>query len=240
MIENKLLSSLPKDERERLQPYLHAVSMNYKQLLIEYDQPIGAVWFPHDAITSTVVDTVDGSRIEVGLMGYDGMVGLSLLFGVQRSNTTVLVQIPGQGTTMSARHFAEHVVRPGGPLKDLLLVYVQSFMAMMAQTAACNSLHQLQARMCRWILMVHDRVERAEFPLTQDFLAIMLGVHRPGVTLVAGKLQEAGVIRYTRGSITIVDRQKLEQGSCECYSFIKEQTERIFSDQWRYSVISGD
>lgn len=233
MIENKLLTSLPKDERERLQPYLQPVAMQHKQPLIDYDQPIEAVWFPHDAVTSTVVDTTEGIRIEVGLTGYDGMVGLSLLFGVQRSNTTVFVQIPGQGTRMSSKDFQEHVVKPGGPLKDLLLVYVQSFMAMMAQAGACNSLHDVHERMCRWILMVHDRAQKDEFPLTQEFLAIMLGVRRASVTVAAGRLQEAGIIRYTRGSITVMNRQRLEESCCECYVFIKDQTDRIFGDQWR-------
>jgi len=227
-VENRLLAAIPEPERERLKPYLELVFLEFNQVLVEFDQPISYVYFPQTTITSTVVQTPDGEMIEVGLMGTEGVVGLSLLYGVERSNATVIVQNPGQAIRMKAVDFRRHVTQRGGPFLELLLRYANYFNVMVQHHAACNAAHPLEGRMCRWILLTHDRVESDQFPLTQDFLALMLGVRRPTVSDVARKLKGEGLINYTRGTITVTHRQGLESRSCECYQLIKEQIEHTF------------
>lgn len=228
MNRNRLLSSLPEAERQRLAPYLETVNLELKQLLVEANEPIKYVYFPDDAVTSTVVLTSDGGTIEVGLMGAEGMVGLSLIYRISKSNSTVFTQIPGSATRMKAADFNEHVLNRDSPLYRLLLRYANAFMAMVAQVAACNSLHSLEERMCRWILMTQDRVQRDEFILTQEFLSQMLGVRRPSVSVIAGTLQAAGIITYTRGNVTVLRRDALEEATCECYKLILRITDDIF------------
>lgn len=218
---SSLLANLPSDEMERLAPYLEIVEMHNGQTLLEFREPIDFVWMPHDAVTSTVVDTPEGTTIEVGLMGYEGLVGLSLIHGRTRSNSTVIVQIPGHGTRMSAVNFQKHVIEPQGTLYHRLLRYADDFMAMVAQTAACNSLHGIDERLSRWILMTHDRVQQNEMPLTQEFLAYMLGVRRATVSMSASGLQQMGMIRYSRGHLYVVDRVALENITCPCYRVVR-------------------
>ncbi len=223
MTENRLLASLPSKERARLSPYLEPVSVDFHQRLVEFNQPIEYVWFPDDCVTSTVVDSRDGSTIEVGLMGAEGMVGLSLIFGVEKSNATVIVQVAGRATRMRAAAFIKEVVEKGGPLFKLLQVYVNYFLGMVAQHAACNAVHPVEERMCRWILLTHDRVGRDQFQLTQEYLALMLGVRRPSLSPIANQLKREELINYSRGTVTVLDRQGLEARSCECYDTIREQ-----------------
>src|SRR3712207_5446674 len=196
-------------------------------------RPPRSTLFPYttlfrSAVTSTVVRTPDGDTIEVGLMGAEGFVGLSLLFGVERSNGTVIVQLAGRASRMSAADFGRHVRGRGGPCFETLQRYANFLQAMVQQHAACNAAHNIEERMCRWILLTHDRVGRDEFPLTQEYAALMLGVRRPTVTEVAQKLREQGLIRYTRGNFTVTDRRGLEESACPCYGVIREQTARIF------------
>ncbi len=216
-----VLRLLQEPEKTRLAPFLEEVRLRQGQGLIEAGAPIDYVWFPQDCVTSTIVDSADGTTIEVGLMGYDGMVGLSLLFGKRISNTTVIVQIPGVAMRMGAADFQTHVLRHGGELFARLLQYADTFMAMVAQTAACNSLHGIDERLSRWILMVHDRVGRNEMALTQEFLAYMLGVRRPTVSLAASALQQLGLLEYSRGRITLLDRAGLEDRVCPCYEIVQ-------------------
>jgi len=230
MKENQLLVNLPEKERKRLEPYLEPVELEFNQHLLVFDQPIEYVWFPDTCVTSTVVNSIEGSTIEVGLMGTEGMVGLSLVMKLEVSNSTVFVQIPGRATRMRARDFKKQVVEKGGPLLNTLLRYTNFFMAMIAQTAACNTTHPVEERMCRWILMTHDRVQQDQFPLTQEFLADMLGVRRPSLSKVAGELKREGLINYTRGSVTVTDRKGLEARSCECYQIIQGQLKRTFNE----------
>ena len=227
---NILLTSIPAAERQRLAPYLEPVEMEFGQVLLEAGQPIRYVYFPHTEVTSTVVHAPDGSMIKVGLMGAEGMVWLSLLLGTERSNTTVIVQIAGAGTRMRANRFIEHVVRSGGDLHLLLLRHTNVFMAMVGQIAACNTLHSVEKRMCRWMLLTHDRVGSDVVPLTHEFLATMLGVRRSGVSVIAGELRDRGLITYTRGQITVLERAGLEASSCKCYKLIVEQTKNILPD----------
>jgi CRP-like cAMP-binding protein len=161
-------------------------------------------------------------------MGWDGMVGLSLLFFEKVSNTTVFVQVPGSATRVRADAFVRHVRDEGGPLFRQLQRYGNAFMAMVAQTAACNSLHSMDERICRWILITHDRVQRDEFSLTHEFLAAMLGVRRATVSVEADRLQQAGLINYQRGQMRITNREGLEDSVCECYGIINQMFDRVF------------
>jgi CRP-like cAMP-binding protein len=229
--ENRLLAALPADERERLKPYLETVPLEFRQVLVEFDRPIEHVYFLDDAVTSTVVRTPDGDTIEVGLMGAEGFVGLSLVYGVGRSNGTVVVQMAGGASRMRAADFNRHVKERGGLCLDLLLRYANYFAVMVQQHAACNATHNIEARMCRWILLTHDRVGGDVFPLTQEYLALMLGVRRPTVTEIAQRLREEGLIDYTRGNVKVTDRRGLEQRSCACYGLIREQMAHTFRKQ---------
>ena len=163
-------------------------------------------------------------------MGGEGMVGLSLLFGVERSNTTVICQVLGRATRMRADAFKREILGKQGRLYKMLQKYSNAFMGMVAQSAACNSMHPLEERCCRWILMTHDRVDRDEIPLTHDFLASMLGARRPTVSLTLGVLKRAGLIDYTRGSITIRNRVGLEATACECYGIVTRQMRTLFDE----------
>jgi CRP-like cAMP-binding protein len=226
--ENKLLAALPARERERLTPFLEPVSLNFNQVLVEFDRPIEYAYFLDTAVTSTVVRTPDGDTIEVGLMGAEGFVGLSLVYGVERSGGTVVVQLAGGALRMRAADFRREVWERGGPALETLLRYANYFHVMVQQHAACNAAHNIEERMCRWILLTHDRVGGDEFPLTQEYLALMLGVRRPTVTDIAQKLRHEGLINYTRGSLAVTDRRGLEECACDCYALIRDQSARTF------------
>lgn len=228
MPSNKLLSELAEEERARLRPYLEPVALEFNQTLVEFDQPFEHVYFLETAVTATIVRTSEGDTIEVGMMGAEGFVGLSRLYGVRRSNATVLVQVAGSALRMRASDFDTHVRERGGPCLELLLRYANFFAAVVQQHAACNATHNIESRMCRWILLIHDRAGRNGFPLTQEYLALMLGVRRPTVSETAQKLREEGLIGYTRGSLSVKDRPKLEERSCDCYLIITEQLANTF------------
>jgi CRP-like cAMP-binding protein len=228
--ENRLIASLSEDERTRIEPHLQLVDLKNGEGLLRAGEKIEHIWFPNDCITSTVVDTPEGQTIEVGLMGLDGVVGVSLLLGRPVSNTTVIVQIPGSAYRMRTVDVQEHVIAPHGEFYDALLQYTDAFMAMVAQTAACNSLHEVQQRMARWILLTQDRIGRDNIPLTQEFLSYMLGVRRASVSVAASTLQDLGLIRYSRGNVEVVDRQGLEKAACACYRIVRDITEKMYGD----------
>lgn len=224
--ENTLLARLPSAERERLAPFLEPVNLYFGQVLVEFDYHIEYVYFLETAVTSTVVLTPHGDTLAVGIVGAEGFVGLSLLYGVSRSNATVVVQIPGRALRMKAADFNQQIKSPGGLCLDLLLRYANFFQVMVQQHAACNASHNMEERMCRWILLTHDRATTDTFSLTHEYLSLMLGARRATVSNIAHKLKEAGIISYTRGKLRVSDRAGLEACSCECYSLIKEQTAR--------------
>jgi CRP-like cAMP-binding protein len=232
MSENRLLAALPREEFERLVPFLEPVRVEFKQLLIEPGEPIPYVWFPHDFVSSDIVEMADGSAVEVGTIGNEGMVGVPLFLRERTTTVKVFAQVPGTGERMSAEDFGREVIERGGPLHDLLRRYTHAFMSQISQSAACNRLHTVERRMCRWILMMHDRVKEDRFPLTQEFISQMLGVTRQTVSATAGAFQEAGLITYTRGMMTVLDRRALEESACECYETVRRQFERIFEDPW--------
>lgn len=232
MKKNLLLTNIPKEEQERLKPYLEPVTMEMREMCIEPDKKITHVWFPFDFIASTVIEMDDGEIVEVGLMGNEGLVGIPLFLREETTNSTTFIQVPGEGLRMTAADFKKHVRDRGGPLQDLLHRYAHATLAQVAQTAACNRSHPLDQRLCRWILMTHNRVGCDEFPLTQEFMAQMLGVRRPTVSTVASMLQKAGLISYSRGNLKILDRDGLENGACECHWVIAKQFDRIFGETW--------
>lgn len=228
LIKNRLLSALPKEEYERLLPTLESVSLTYKQIIYAPNQHIEHVYFPNSGIISLVNFTEDGGTVEAATVGNEGMVGIPVLLGADRMIGQAVVQVVGDGLRMKADVFRKKVT-PGSPLHNLLLRYTLALINLMSQSVACNRRHSVEERCCRWLLLCQDRVQSNQFFLTQEFLAQMLGVRRASVSVVAAILQKAGLIRYHRGKMTILDRQGLEAGSCECYRIVKEEFDRLLS-----------
>ena len=225
-LQNRLLAALPTEEYQRLAPYLELVSLPIHKVLYESGEPIRHVYFPCKALVSLVSNMENGSTIEVGLVGSEGMVGIPVFLGSNTTNTNAFVQIADGGVRMETERFKAEL-NQGGALQRLLLQYTQALLTQVSQTAACNRLHTVEERLARWLLTVSDRMESDQFLLTQEFIAQMLGTRRSGVTVAAGTLSQAGMIRYTRGKITIIDRQSLESTSCECYQIVKDEFVRL-------------
>jgi CRP-like cAMP-binding protein len=229
LASNRLLALVPQDERERLAPQFDLVSLDLKDTVYEQDKPIEHVYFPVDGILSLVSQMEDGHGIEVATIGNEGMAGLPVfLQGTLTSSHMAFSQIPGQSLRMSATRFSDFITSSeDGGLHLALNRYTQALMSMIARAVACNALHSVEQRACRWLLTTHDRVGVDEFLLTQEFLGQMLGVTRASVNEVARDLQHAGAIRYTRGRISILDRRELELRSCECYGVIRDEFDRL-------------
>ena len=225
--QNRLLAALPESDAQAVSARLEQISVGLRHMLQEPDEPIRYVYFPIAGVMSLVLDTQEGA-VEVATVGNEGMVGTPLLLGADRSPTQAFCQVPGEVLRMKAQDFMA-AVRQSVALHDLLHRYAQALMNQISQSVACNHLHPIEQRMCRWLCMTHDRVGANEFSLTQEFLAQMLGVRRPSVTVVAGMLQKAGLISYSRGRITVLDREGLEGGACECYRRVRDEFERLFA-----------
>lgn len=223
---NRLLAALPAEERERVCARLEPVVLAFKQGLCEPDVPIAYVYFVERGVCSLVQDMIDGAVIEVSTIGPEGMVGLPVYLGAESMSSRVFVQLPGDALRVDAATFRDLAV-PGSLLHLLLGRYTQALMGQMAQGVACNRLHSIEERCARWLLQTHDRVHADRFPLTQEFLGEMLGVRRASVNVAAGILQKAGFIRYSRGVITILDRDGLESASCECYRLVEAEYVRL-------------
>lgn len=232
MRENLLLQVLPRKERERLDPHLEHVTYDQRDVLIEPDEPIQHVLFPYDMVTSTIQGLSDGTAIEVGLMGIEGMIGIQYWLRQKTTPTKTLVQVPGSGLRMKASIFKREVMDKPSPLNELIASYTHAFLVMTSQVAVCNRLHEMDERLSRWLMLIYNRSQREEFPLTQEFLALMLGVHRPTVSTAANILQKAGLIRYSRGRMKILDPKGLEQGACECLHLMEEQFDKIYDQSW--------
>jgi CRP-like cAMP-binding protein len=214
---NHLLAALPADVLDRIAPTLQVVPLKLKEFLHKPDEPIRHVYFPGGGFISMVTILNDGSMVEVATIGREGMLGVSAVLNGDPSPAAAMVQ--GETDTcyrMPADVFRQEIDR-GDVFHDLMARYSQALGGFIMQSTACNAVHSVEQRLARWLLMAHDRVGKNEFPLTQEFVAMMLGVSRPTVTVVAGTLQKAGLITYHRGHLTIVDREKLEAASCECY-----------------------
>lgn len=226
LVANKLLAALPQEDYERLLPNLETIPLLFKKILYQPNEPIQYVYFPISGVISLLNIMVDGGAIEVATLGNEGMVGIPVLLGADQVPAETFVQVPGEALRMKVSVFKREVT-PGSPLHSLLLRYTQTLINQIAQSAACNRLHSVEERACRWLLLTQDRVHSDEFPLTQEFLSQMLGVRRATVSEVAAALQKAGLISYYRGKITILDRKGLESASCECYQIVKQEYIRL-------------
>jgi CRP-like cAMP-binding protein len=224
--QNRLLKSLPPEDYERLRPHLQPAEFKYKMSMYQADEKIDFVYFIETGVASLVNTMKNGNAAEVGTIGNEGMVGLPVIFGDSQAPTTVYMQVAGHGLRMKAKTFWQELQRSAS-LRTAMLHYAHAFFNLVAQSAACNTFHLLERRCSRWLLMTHDRMQSNEFPLTQEFLAMMLGVQRSGVTLAAGALQRAGLIHYTRGNVTILDHPGLVKLSCECYGVSKREFDRL-------------
>lgn len=220
--ENQILAALPTEEYERLSPHLKTFPLSHGQVLYEADERIDYVYFPITAMISLVSELSDGTCVEVGVTGYEGMAGLPLVLGVDRSPHECMAQLPGDAIQVKAEVIKSEFKR-GGALHDLLLRYAQSLWMMTSQVATCNRVHTVGERLARWLLMSYDRCISDDLPLTQEFIAMMLGTRRAGVTEAAVILQAEGLIKYKRGHITILDRAGLKEFCCECYGIIKAE-----------------
>jgi CRP-like cAMP-binding protein len=223
---NRLLAALPPAELARVRPHLEALRLESGQVLFEAETPIVHVYFPETAVVSVVSALRQGGAVEVGTAGCEGMAGLPAFLGDDAPSTRVFAQVPGAAVRMEAGAFARLAGAPG-PLHRLMLRYTQAFLIQVAQTAACNAAHLVEQRCARWLLMTHDRVGGDTFPLSHEFLATMLGVRRPGVTVAMRALQDAGLVDYVRGHVTVRDLPGLEAASCECYGVVRAHYDRL-------------
>lgn len=225
-VRNLLLASLPTEELAFVEPHLETVRLDLRTKLYVPNEQMRYVYFPETAVVSIVNQLCDATAVEVGTAGCEGMAGLALFLAQGVSPVVAVVQVPGTAQRMNAETFILLASAPGA-LHDILLRYAAAFLCQVSQTAACNARHLVEQRCARWLLMTHDRVNGDRLPLTQEFLAFMLGVRRAGVSVAMHALQDAGVIRYTRGAIQIVDRPRLEALSCECYRAVQEHFHRL-------------
>lgn len=226
-MKNRLLASLPDEELERLRPHFERVSLSHGQPIINPHEPIRDIYFPLNALLSLVTVMEDGSTVESGAIGREGMSGVPVLLDAGVTPMETITQIPGEAIKVRAGIIKEAFDK-GGALRALLQKYMHTVMVTGSQTAACNRLHNVETRLCRWLLMSSDGISNNEVPLTQEFLATMLGVRRAGVTEAALKLQDAGLISYGRGNIKIVNREGMEAAVCECYRMSRDEYERLF------------
>jgi CRP-like cAMP-binding protein len=225
-IRNRLLAALPPEEYRRLKPALTTTTLEHHKLLEDGCEPITHVYFPWGGVCSLTATMSDGRMVEVGTIGNEGLVGIAAYFGGRLPNTKTMVQVPGEGAdVMRARSFIAEMEKEGA-LYGLVRRYSQALLVLMAQSVACNALHDINQRCARWLLMTHDRVGGDTLLLTQEYLATMLGVRRSSVTGVAKALQHKGLIKYSRGRIVILDRAGLLKLTCECYSVTRDALER--------------
>jgi CRP-like cAMP-binding protein len=223
-----LLTLLPRAMRDRLLPQFETVSLGIKDILYEPNAPIEYVYFPLNGVMSMVSILKGGAHIEVATTGNEGMLGLPVFLGRDSTPLQAFSQVPGESLRMKASAFKRHL-KAEPALTTVLQRYTQAMMVQIAQGTACNRAHSIQQRCCRWLLMTHDRVFSDDFLLTQEFLGQMLGVRRATVSEVAGELQRAGLIQYSRGRVTITDRQGLERCACECYAIIRDEYDGLFT-----------
>jgi CRP-like cAMP-binding protein len=224
--QNRILDALPLAERERLFPHLKLVPMPLGMVLYESGDRLRHIYFPTDSIVSLLYVMADGASAEIAVVGNDGAIGVALFMGGETTTNRAIVQSAGSAYRLTGRRL-KHEFGRHGEMLHILLRYTQALITQMAQTAVCNRHHSVDQQLCRWLLLSLDRLGSNELNMTQELIANMLGVRREGVTDAAGKLQKLGVITYSRGRITVVDRSRLEQLSCECYSVVKKETDRL-------------
>ena len=224
--QNHLLAALPIETYERLLPHLQLHRLELGQPLYESGGHQGYVFFPTTAIVSLLYVMEDASSAEIAIVGNEGMVGIALFMGGESTPSRAVVQSEGFSYRLKGSLIKGEFAK-GGELQHLLLLYTQALITQMSQTAVCNRHHSLEQQLCRWLLLSVDRLPSNELTMTQELIANMLGVRREGVTEAAGNLQKAGLIHYSRGKITVIDRPKLEQRVCECYAVVKREYDRL-------------
>jgi CRP-like cAMP-binding protein len=224
---NFLLCSLPPGERERLLPHLQRVTFSLGQIICEPGERLHCCYFPISAVISFVYTMQNGSTAETCLVGNEGVTGVAVFLGGESTCNRAVVAVAGDALRLPARRLQQEFA-DSGPLRRLLLRYTQYLITQVSQTAVCNRLHSVEQRLCRRLLLCHDRVHRSELFMTQDLLATVLGGRRESVTVAAGHLQDAGLIHYCRGHIVILDRRGLESNACECYRVVEDEFDRLF------------
>ncbi len=230
--QNHLLAALPATEFERLSPHLELVPMPLGEILYEPGGQLRHVFFPTTSIVSLLYVFADGASAESAVVGNDGILGISLFMGGETTPSQAVVQSAGYGYRLEAQLLKQEFHRPKSVLHLLLLRYTQALITQMTQTAVCNRHHSVEQQLCRWLLLSLDRLSSNELTMTQELIANMLGVRREGVTAAAGSLQRAGLIRYGRGHIEVLDRARLEQEVCECYAVVKKEVDRLLTDHF--------
>jgi CRP-like cAMP-binding protein len=228
--ENSLLAALPDPEWRRWQPLLEQVEMPLGEVLYESGATLTHVYFPTTSIVSLLYVLEDGSSAEIAVVGNEGIVGISLFMGGGSTPSRAVVQSAGRGLRLKAQMMKDEFNK-NGPVLHLLLRYTQALITQMSQTAVCNRHHSLDQQLCRWLLLSMDRLQGDELVMTQELIANMLGVRRGGVTEAALRLQEAGLIRYARGHIVVLDRPGLEKRACECYAVVKHEYDRLLPEK---------
>ena len=224
--QNHLLAALPATDFERLQSHLKLIPLELGAALYEPGVEMRHLYFPTNSIVSLLYVMTDGASAEIAVVGNEGVVGVSLFMGGETTPSRAVVQSAGHAYRLPGQVIKEEFTR-GGAMQHLLLRYTQALLTQMAQTAVCNRHHSLDQQLCRWLLLSLDRLPANELVMTQELIANMLGVRREGVTEAAGHLQEAGLIRYSRGHITVLDRPGLEARTCECYAVVKRECDRL-------------
>src|SRR3984893_4191855 len=224
--QNHLLAGASDEELARLLPNLQPISLPLGQVLYESGEKMHYVYFPTTAIISLLYIMENGARAEIGVVGNDGLVGIAIFMGGDTTPNRAVVQSAGNTFKMKSEMMKDEFTR-GGRFHNLCLRYTQALITQISQTAVCNRLHSVDQQLCRWLLLSHDRVKADELIMTQDVIPVLLGVRREGVTVAAGRLQDAGAISYVRGHIKILDRKKLEETVCECYRVVKDEFDRL-------------
>jgi len=227
--QNHLLAALSAEEFERLSPHLELAPMQLGEAIYESGGRLQHVYFPTTSIVSLLYVMEDGASAEIAIVGNEGVLGIALFMGGETTPSRAVVQSAGYGYRLRAQLLKQEFNR-AGPMMHLLLRYTQALITQMAQTAVCNRHHSVEQQLCRWLLLSLDRLSTQELTMTQELIANMLGVRREGVTEAAGHLQRSGLIRYSRGRITVLDRPGLEQHVCECYRVVKKEFDRLLSE----------
>ncbi|MDQ2075129.1 Crp/Fnr family transcriptional regulator [Marinimicrobium sp. ABcell2] len=226
MNQNQILSALSPEVKQRIFPYLEEIHLPLGKVLYEPGDKMRHVYFPTDSIVSLLYVMESGASAEISVVGHEGLVGISLFMGGESTSSRAVVQSAGSGYRLAGQRLVDEFDRHGD-LMSLVLRYTQALITQMAQTAVCNRHHSIDQQLCRWLLLSLDRLPTNHLIMTQELIANMLGVRREGVTEAAGRLQKLGVIEYRRGHIEVTNRPKLEQLSCECYSVVKRETDRL-------------
>jgi CRP-like cAMP-binding protein len=226
--DNRLLALLPATDRARLDAELEEISMAVGDVVYESGSLQDYVYFPTTAIVSLAYVMADGATAEIAVVGNEGVVGIALFMGGETTPSRAIVQSAGWAFRLSGRSLKREFTR-AGPMQHLLLRYTQALLTQMAQTAVCNRHHSIDQQLCRWLLLRLDRLPANELAVTQELIANTLGVRREGVTEAAGELQRAGLMRYSRGRITVLDRAGLEARACECYQVVRTESDRLFA-----------